>query len=110
MATWQVQKAKAHLSELIEDAQTKGPQIITRHSSETAVVLSIKEYRALTEPAIAVEKKMDLRDFLFTAPKFESDEEEEEFFASLRNSHDMTPDPNHLFNDEASEHDKEQAA
>jgi len=48
MAVWQVQKAKTRLSEVIEEANTKGPQIITRHGSERAVVLSIAEYRALT--------------------------------------------------------------
>jgi len=31
MALWQVQQAKTRLSEVIEDAQGKGPQVITRH-------------------------------------------------------------------------------
>jgi len=48
MAIWQVQQAKSRLSELIEDAKTKGPQIITKHGLECAVVLSIAEYRRLT--------------------------------------------------------------
>jgi antitoxin Phd len=48
MAVWQVQEAKTKLSEVIEEANTKGPQIITRHGAERAVILSIAEYRALT--------------------------------------------------------------
>lgn len=47
MATWQVQQAKTRLSEVIERARTEGPQIITRHGTERAVVLSIEEYRVL---------------------------------------------------------------
>ena len=48
MATWQLQEAKTRLSELIEDAHSQGPQMITRHGAERAVVLSIEEYRSLT--------------------------------------------------------------
>jgi antitoxin Phd len=48
VATWQVQNAKAHLCEVIERACTEGPQMITRHGAERAVVLSIKDYRALS--------------------------------------------------------------
>jgi prevent-host-death family protein len=47
MATWQVQDAKSRFSELIERARADGPQIITRHGAERAVVLSIEDYRAL---------------------------------------------------------------
>ncbi|HKO09757.1 MAG TPA: type II toxin-antitoxin system Phd/YefM family antitoxin [Alphaproteobacteria bacterium] len=47
MGMWQVQQAKARLAELIERARTEGPQTITRHGTERAVVLSIEHYRAL---------------------------------------------------------------
>ena len=63
MAVWQLQEAKTKLSELIEDAHTKGPQIVTRHGSERAVILSIAEYRALTA------NKPDLRAYLLRGPK-----------------------------------------
>ena len=46
-AVWQVQEAKTRLSEVIEEAQKKGPQIITRHGAERAVLLSIDDYRSL---------------------------------------------------------------
>jgi antitoxin Phd len=44
---WQIQKAKAHFSEVIEKARMEGPQVIARHGVERAVVLSIEEYRTL---------------------------------------------------------------
>lgn len=43
-ARWQLQEAKARLSQLVKDAQKK-PQIITLHGEAVAVVQSIKEYR-----------------------------------------------------------------
>lgn len=70
MAIWQVQEAKTRLSELIEDAHSKGPQIITRHGSERAVLLSIQDYRALTA------HKPDLRAYLLGGPKVDSFEVE----------------------------------
>jgi len=54
------------LSEVIEHAHTKGPQIITRHGTERAVVLSIGEYRALTA------HKPDLKQYLLGGPKVDS--------------------------------------
>jgi prevent-host-death family protein len=70
MAVWQVQEAKTRLSEVIEDAHSKGPQIITRHGSERAVLLSIQDYRALTA------HKPDLRAYLLGGPKVDSFEVE----------------------------------
>ena len=66
MAVWQVQEAKTRLSELIEEARSKGPQIITRHGTERAVILSIDEYRALTS------SKPDLKSYLLGGPKVDS--------------------------------------
>jgi prevent-host-death family protein len=63
MGIWQVQDAKTRLSEVIEEANTKGPQIITRHGRERAVILSIAEYRALSA------HKPDLRAYLLGGPK-----------------------------------------
>ena len=47
MKTWQVQEAKTHFSEVIERAQTDGPQTITKHGKPRAVVLSAEAYSAL---------------------------------------------------------------
>ena len=48
MATWQVQQAKSRFSEVLEKAASEGPQTITRHGVEQAVVLSVEEYRRLS--------------------------------------------------------------
>ena len=66
MARWQVQEAKTRFSEMLDDAQSKGPQVITRHGSERAVVLSIDDYRSLTA------NKPDLRAYLLGGPKVDS--------------------------------------
>ena len=43
MRTWQLQDAKAHLSELVKKAEKEGPQGITVHGHATAVVISSNE-------------------------------------------------------------------
>ena len=45
--TWQIQEAKNKLSEVVEEAIEKGPQILTRRGVEVAVVLSFPEYLKL---------------------------------------------------------------
>jgi antitoxin Phd len=72
MAIWQVQEAKTRLSEVIEEADKRGPQIITRHGAERAVILSIADYRALTA------HRPDLRQYLLGGPKVDSFEVERE--------------------------------
>ncbi len=66
MGIWQVQEAKTRLSEVIDEAVSHGPQIITRHGTERAVVLSIAEYRALTA------HRPNLAEYLLGGPKFET--------------------------------------
>lgn len=42
--TWPLNAAKSKLSKLIGQAQSDGPQIITRYGKKVAVVLSYEEY------------------------------------------------------------------
>ena len=65
MADWQVHEAKRKFSELIERARAEGPQTITRHGHERAVVLSIEAYRKL-EAA-----KPDFKAYLLAGPKLD---------------------------------------
>lgn len=44
---WQLQDAKQRFSELVRLAEQAGPQIVTRHGTEVAVVISAEEYRRL---------------------------------------------------------------
>ncbi len=50
MSNWQLQEAKARLSELVKVAENEGPQYITVHGEPTAVILSQKDYEKLTRP------------------------------------------------------------
>lgn len=44
---WQLQEAKQRFSELIRSVENDGPQFVTRHGEEVAVVIDIAEYRRL---------------------------------------------------------------
>lgn len=48
MTRWMLQTAKNKLSEVIERAQHEGPQVVTRRGTDTAVVLSMDDFRALS--------------------------------------------------------------
>lgn len=53
MHTWQLQDAKAHFSEVVTLAQSEGPQLVTRHGEEAAVVLAAAEYhRLVSRPSL----------------------------------------------------------
>ena len=45
---WPLQDAKQKLSELVRQAIEEGPQVVTRHGKETAVVMSIEEFERLS--------------------------------------------------------------
>ena len=47
MNTWPVQDAKARFSELLDSCVNKGPQLVTRRGTETAMLVSIDEWRRL---------------------------------------------------------------
>jgi antitoxin Phd len=44
---WQIQEAKNKLSAVVDEALRSGPQVITRHGAEVAVVISYAEYRQM---------------------------------------------------------------
>jgi prevent-host-death family protein len=46
-AHWQIQEAKQRFSELIRSVQADGPQFVTKHGEEIAVVIDIAEYNRL---------------------------------------------------------------
>jgi antitoxin Phd len=67
MTKWQLQDAKARFSELIEDTLAKGPQIVTRRGIDTAVVVSLEEWRKLKD-----EKRSTWKEVLLgVGPEFE---------------------------------------
>ncbi|HJD55140.1 MAG TPA: type II toxin-antitoxin system prevent-host-death family antitoxin [Rickettsia endosymbiont of Pyrocoelia pectoralis] len=64
MKQWQMQEAKAKLSEVIQQAVREGPQEISVRGKSTVIVLSTKEYASLTTP------KSSFIDFLQNSPLF----------------------------------------
>jgi antitoxin Phd len=67
MAKWQLQDAKSRFSELIDDTLEKGPQVVTRRGVDTAVVVSIVEWKKLKD-----EKRVTWKDVLLgDGPRFE---------------------------------------
>ncbi|MEJ2733128.1 MAG: type II toxin-antitoxin system Phd/YefM family antitoxin [Anaerolineae bacterium] len=45
--SWQLQEAKNKLSRVVQDAMNEGPQIITKHGVEVAIVISYAEYQKM---------------------------------------------------------------
>lgn len=52
--TWAFQDAKAKLSEVVKKALNEGPQSISVRGEPAVVVLSQKDYRALTVPTVSI--------------------------------------------------------
>jgi prevent-host-death family protein len=63
---WQLQEAKQRFSELIRSVETEGPQVVTRHGEEVAVVIDIAEYRRLRGGG------PDFKQFLRSAPDLDA--------------------------------------
>ena len=63
---WQLQEAKQRFSELVRHARAHGPQVVTKHGEEVAVVVSIEEYRRLTDDLPG------FKDLLLAAPDLEA--------------------------------------
>lgn len=62
MRTWQLQEAKAHLSDLVREASLGKPQEITLRGNPAVVVLSTDQYQRLVHP------KPSLVNFLRQSP------------------------------------------
>lgn len=60
--TWTLAEAKARFSEVIDRAQSDGPQTITRHGRTTAVVVAAEEWERKTK------RKGNLAEFFATSP------------------------------------------
>lgn len=64
MATWAVQDAKARFSEVLDLAEKKGPQIITRRGIKTAVIIPFDEWERTQ-----TSKKRSLLEILQSGPQ-----------------------------------------
>lgn len=64
MHVWQMQEAKARMSELVKRAQSEGPQDITLHGKSVAVVLSRETYDQLSR------NQQSLTEFMRQSPLY----------------------------------------
>jgi prevent-host-death family protein len=64
---WQIQEAKQRFSEMIRAVTSQGPQVITRHGEDIAVVVDIGEFHRLTQAAV------NLTGILLGGPKLDGD-------------------------------------
>jgi len=62
---WQVQEAKQRFSELLRAAASEGPQIVTRHGHEIAVVIEVSEFHRMRGDTA------DFKDYLRSGPEFD---------------------------------------
>ena len=87
-ATWQLQEAKAKLSEVVRRARSEGPQTITVHGEAAVVVMDRQEYeRVCASKAPRPQSRFGrtLTEILLNAPKLDmSDKEIDEMFARNR--------------------------
>lgn len=54
MQSWQLQQAKAHLSELVKEASDGKPQEITLRGKPAVIVLSTEQYAKMIQPQIGL--------------------------------------------------------
>jgi antitoxin Phd len=66
MGTWQLQQAKARLSEVIATAKKDGPQIITQRGIKSAVILPFDEWQSAQQA-----KGKTLFEILQSGPQFD---------------------------------------
>ena len=64
--TWQLQEAKQRFSEVVRDALTSGPQVVTRHGREAVVIVALDEFERLRGGG------KDFKAFLRQAPDLEA--------------------------------------
>lgn len=69
--SWTLAEAKAHLSEVVDNALKTGPQVITRRGRKAVVVVAAEEWERRTQ------RKGTLADFFAASPLRDSDLEVE---------------------------------
>jgi len=67
MRKWQMQEAKAKFAEVVKRAASEGPQVVTHRGADTAIVLSVEEYRRLNAA------RPSLVEFLLGGPKWDDE-------------------------------------
>ncbi|GAB1818111.1 type II toxin-antitoxin system Phd/YefM family antitoxin [Herbidospora sp. RD11066] len=69
ITSWQLQDAERQFSEVVRRARTEGPQVVSLHGEEAAVVVGIEEFRRLRGAV------PDLKSHLIEDPYWDDDVE-----------------------------------
>lgn len=77
---WKLQDAKAHFSQLVREAQQHGPQRVTIHGRDAAVIMSVADYARL----VPTPKKQSLYELLSNSPLRDLDFEFESVRSPVR--------------------------
>ena len=68
MTSWGLAQAKAHLSDLVHDAEKLGPQKITRSGRGVAVVVAMDEWEKVSGKAESGKDDESMAAFLLRSP------------------------------------------
>jgi prevent-host-death family protein len=63
--SWKLQDAKAHFSQVVQDALKKGPQYVTLRGTQAVVIISVEQYNKSRS------HKKSFRDFLLHCPRLD---------------------------------------
>lgn len=76
-ASWRLQDAKARFSEVVRHAQTNGPQRVTLHGQDAAVIVSAEEFDRARKPVTGLDlvnalQESPLKDLSFDRVSFKA--------------------------------------
>jgi antitoxin Phd len=78
--SWKLEDAKAKFSELVRQARTGEPQLVTVHGQEAVIVISAEEFARIS-PA---QESLSLHEFLSQSPLSDLDFEREPLLSPVR--------------------------
>jgi prevent-host-death family protein len=71
LTRWQLQEAKNKFSEVVRKATEEGPQTVTKHGTDSVVIISAEDYKRIEQPE---ENLVDFfQNSLFASVKLELD-------------------------------------
>jgi antitoxin Phd len=78
--SWKLEDAKAKFSELVRQARTGEPQLVTVHGREAVIVISVEEFARISP----LQGSLSLHEFLSQSPLSDLDFEREPLLSPIR--------------------------
>jgi antitoxin Phd len=78
--SWKLEDAKAKFSELVRQARTGEPQLVTVHGQEAVIVISAEEFARI----LPAQKSLSLHEFLSESPLSDLDFAREPLLSPVR--------------------------